>query len=72
MIEKELVSVLISTFNAEKTLESSLESIFNQTYENIEVLLLDDCSTDGTQKIITKMKNKHPNLKTFLILRILD
>ena len=37
MIEKELVSVLISTFNAEKTLESSLESIFNQTYENIEV-----------------------------------
>ncbi len=65
MIEKELVSILISTFNAEKTLESSLESIFNQTYENIEVLLLDDCSTDGTQKIISKMKNKHPNLKTF-------
>lgn len=65
MSDNELVSVIISTYNADNTLEESLESIFTQTYNNLEVLLMDDFSTDSSQEIINRMKKKYPNLKTF-------
>ena len=65
MINNELVSLIISTHNAENTLEESLESIFTQTYNNLEILLMDDFSTDKSQEIIKRMNNKYPNLKTF-------
>ena len=65
MIKNELVSLIISTHNAENTLEESLESIFTQTYNNLEILLMDDFSTDKSQEIIKRMKNKYPNLKAF-------
>ena len=65
MIKNELVSLIISTYNAENTLEESLESIFTQTYNNLEILLMDDFSTDKSQEIIKRMKNKYPNLKAF-------
>ena len=64
MINNELVSLIISTHNAENTLEESLESIFTQTYNNLEILLMDDFSTDKSQEIIKRMNNKYPNLKT--------
>ena len=45
---KELVSVLLSTYNSEETIEDSLFSILNQTYKNLEILIVDDGSTDNT------------------------
>ncbi|WP_282638531.1 glycosyltransferase family 2 protein [Sphingobacterium thalpophilum] len=48
------VTVGIVTFNAAKTLESTLQSIVNQTYRNIEIVVIDGGSTDGTQSILTK------------------
>ena len=41
-----LVSVAMATYNGEKYLEEQLDSILNQTYKNIEVIICDDCSTD--------------------------
>ena len=47
-----MVSVIIPVFNGEKYLRESLDSIVNQTYPNIEILVMDDASTDSTPEII--------------------
>lgn len=46
------VSVLIPAFNVEKWVEESLLSIVNQSYKNIEIIVIDDCSTDKTYELI--------------------
>jgi glycosyltransferase involved in cell wall biosynthesis len=53
MIKLPLVSVIVPNFNHAIFLERRLESIFNQSYYNIEVILLDDCSTDNSRQILS-------------------
>lgn len=50
---KKLISVIIPTYNREKTIIKAVESVINQTYDNIEVIVIDDGSTDNTSE---KMK----------------
>ena len=52
---KPLVSVCINTYNRKKKLYSTLQSILKQTYKNIEIIIVDDCSTDNTEIFV---KNK--------------
>lgn len=52
MLNNTLVSIIVPNYNHEKFLKQRLESIFNQTYANFEVILLDDCSTDNSREII--------------------
>lgn len=47
------ISVIIPCYNAEKYIEKSLNSIINQTYSNLEIILVNDGSTDDTKKIIS-------------------
>lgn len=47
-----LVSIIVPSYNHYNYLEQRLESIFNQTYPNFEVILLDDCSSDKSQEIL--------------------
>lgn len=54
-----LVSVIVPNFNHGKYLKQRLDCIYNQTYQNIEVILLDDCSTDNSVKILTQYQVKH-------------
>nr|WP_321262364.1 glycosyltransferase family 2 protein [uncultured Sphaerochaeta sp.] len=49
---KDLVSVIIPVYNAEKFLQATLHSVINQTYKNIEIVIVDDCSTDNSAEII--------------------
>jgi glycosyltransferase involved in cell wall biosynthesis len=58
MLLNPLVSIIVPNFNHEKYLKQRLESIFNQTYANFEVILLDDCSTDASVKILTEYAGK--------------
>ena len=51
-----LVSVIITCFNSSKYIYSSVSSIINQTYSNIEIIIIDDNSTDNTLSIINNMK----------------
>lgn len=48
-ITKPLVSVIITTCNRRPILQRALESVFQQTYKNIEIIVIDDCSTDDTE-----------------------
>ena len=54
----ELVSVLLSTYNSEETLGESIDSLLNQTYKNLEILISDDGSTDSTKEICKKFQLK--------------
>lgn len=49
--EKPLVSIITATFNSEKTVAKTIESVLNQTYDNIEYIISDGLSTDGTLEI---------------------
>lgn len=53
-----LVSVLIATYNGQRTIEVALENICNSTYRNLEIVILDDCSTDETYQICQKKAEK--------------
>ena len=53
-MNNKLVSVIIPAYNASKTIEMCLNSICTQTYKNIEIICIDDCSSDDTFNIIKK------------------
>jgi len=55
------VSVIIPTFNCAQFLTNALDSVFNQTYQDIETIIIDDGSIDDTKKIIEKFVLKYPN-----------
>ena len=62
---KDLVSVIIPVYNAEKVLGHTLDSIINQTYKKIEIVLVDDCSKDNSAALIASYKGKYDNIIYF-------
>ena len=61
----ELVSVIIPVYNVENYLERCVDSIINQTYANIEVLLVNDGSTDDSGRLCDQLKLKDSRIKVF-------
>ncbi|PNQ78110.1 glycosyltransferase family A protein, partial [Paenibacillus sp. F4] len=55
------VSVIVPVYNVEKYLRKCLESLVNQTMENIEIIVVDDGSTDQSSEIIKEYKEAHPD-----------
>jgi glycosyltransferase involved in cell wall biosynthesis len=53
-LNKPLVSICIPTFNREQYLAQTIESALNQDYENLEVIVADNCSSDGTQNLVNR------------------
>ena len=60
-----LVSVIMPIYNAEKYLQETLASIFAQEYKDIEVVLVDDCSTDRSAQIIAEQQKEHAEIVYF-------
>lgn len=56
-MEKEMISVIIPTYNRAKTIKRAIDSVLKQTYSNTEIIVIDDCSTDNTLDIIKSYKN---------------
>lgn len=53
----ELVSVIIPVYNREKTIEEAVRSVLVQTYANLEILVVDDCSTDSTVAVVENIRD---------------
>jgi glycosyltransferase involved in cell wall biosynthesis len=64
-MKKPLVTVGLTTFNSVDTLESAFESVLAQTWSLIEVIAVDDASTDGTFERLLELAQQHSNLKVF-------
>lgn len=62
MIKCPLISVVMSVYNEEAYIESAIKSLLDQTEQDFEIILFDDCSTDATTDIIESIKDKRINL----------
>ena len=62
-----LVSVIMPVYNAERYLEETLDSVLNQTYDDIEIICVDDMSSDGSRAILEKYKKKSDKVKAIYL-----
>ena len=62
---KYFLSVLMSVYNSEITIEKSIKSIINQSYKNFEFLIMDDFSNDNTFSICKTFANNYENIKIY-------
>ncbi|MCC3153807.1 glycosyltransferase family A protein [Hymenobacter sp. BT770] len=61
-----MVTVIIPNFNHAKYLPRRIESVLQQTYPNLEIILMDDCSTDNSREIIAHYASKDSRIKVVL------
>jgi glycosyltransferase involved in cell wall biosynthesis len=66
-MSRPVVSVICLSYNHKRFIREAIDSVIAQTYANIEVILIDDASTDGTQEIIRHYQRQHPEFKVFLL-----
>ncbi len=64
METEKLVSIIVPIYNAEKTLERCVNSLIGQTYKSVEILLVDDGSTDSSAAICNTYAEKDPRIKS--------
>jgi glycosyltransferase involved in cell wall biosynthesis len=62
---KPLVSVVLATYNGEQFIRPQLESLLSQTYSPLEIIVVDDCSTDNTRTILNEYAERFHIVKVF-------
>lgn len=62
-MNSEKVSVIIPAFNAAETLAEAVASVVNGSYQHLEILIVDDCSTDDTSKVAAKLAESDPRIQ---------
>ena len=72
MSKQRLVSVIMSTHNSEDTLEESINSILDQTYLDIEILIMDDGSKDNSNVILDRLNTQNKSIKFSEMRQTLD
>ena len=60
-----LISIIIPCYNIENYIEKCIESIENQTYKDIEIIAVDDCSKDGTIVKLKELQERYSNLQVY-------
>lgn len=61
--DEPLVTICMSSFNAENTIEYALASLQHQTYNNLEIYVIDDCSTDNTSQVVQRIAEQDTRIK---------
>ena len=59
------ISVIMSVYNGETYLKEAIESVINQTFENWELVVINDCSTDSTQEILEEFATRDARIKVY-------
>ena len=62
VFEEPLVTIGITNYNGRRYLSKCVDSFINQTYKNIEIIIIDDCSTDGSDEIIKNYVDNYKNI----------
>lgn len=57
------ISIVVTSYNVEKYIEEALRSCINQTYKDLEIIVVDDCSTDSSKEIIKKLEKEDPRIQ---------
>ena len=65
VIKSGLVSVVVASYNHAEYLEQRMDSLINQTYQDIEILVIDDCSTDRSVEVLRKYR-RHPKVRLII------
>ena len=60
-------SIIIPVFNSESFIKETITSLINQSYKNIEIIIINDCSIDNSSKIINKIKKINQQFKFKII-----
>ena len=61
----DLVSIIMPSYNCGKFVEETIRSIQSQTYQNWEIIFMDDCSTDDTVRLVSDLREKDSRIKLF-------
>jgi glycosyltransferase involved in cell wall biosynthesis len=64
-MQEDLVSVIIPCYNAQDYLKEAVFSIMRQTYKNLEIIVIDDCSSDGSWDILIDLKNNDDRIQIY-------
>lgn len=67
-MERPLVSVICLCYNQQRFVQEAIQSVFNQTYKNIQLIVVDDASTDNSVNVIKAILGSHPEVQ-FLALK---
>ena len=70
-MDKNLVSIITPMYNAEKYIVGTIESVLKQSYENWEMIIVDDCSTDGCSEIANSYSENDDRIKYIELKKIL-
>jgi glycosyltransferase involved in cell wall biosynthesis len=62
-MNRPLISVIVPTYNDGPTLEKCVRSLFDQTWSNLEVIVVNDCSSDDTLAVLQKLAHEFPRLR---------
>lgn len=59
------ISVILPMYNAENFIEETIKTVLNQTYQNFEILIVDDCSNDKSVNIVESLMKEYKNIKLY-------
>ena len=65
MSQNHLISIILPTYNSETFISETISSVINQTYQNWELIIIDDCSTDSSMSVIDSFSENEKRIKFF-------